>query len=331
MPTSQHDTRADRLWVPLLTQYRRQGGAIEIDPDRTAAHLSFIRPWVGQFLLAGSTGDGWEMSLEQLLVLVRLTGRRDLFEGSRFLVGALRPTTEGVVEWARAIEGTLDEMKTTAGEFCGLAVCPPVDADASQADIVRHYERVLAETRSDIAIYQLPQVTHCSIEPETMRSLAADPRVTMFKDTSGADAVALSGFTGPLMVRGAEGGYVDNLKPSGLYDGWLLSTGNAFGSQLRRMIDLLDAGREEEAKAVSRVLTVVVNEMFAAAGKLPFGNPFSNANRAVDHLWAHGAGWADAPLPLTISGNEIPRDLLETASDIVGRFPTLPERGYLGR
>ena len=221
MPTSQHDTRADRLWVPLLTQYRRQGGAVEIDPDRTAAHLSFIRPWVGQFLLAGSTGDGWEMSLEQLLVLVRLTGRRDLFEGSRFLVGALRPTTEGVVEWARAIEGTLDGMGTAAGEFRGLAVCPPVDAGASQADIVRHYERVLAETRSDIAVYQLPQVTHCSIEPETMRTLAANPRVTMFKDTSGADAVALSGFTGPLMVRGAEGGYVDNLKPSGLYDGWL--------------------------------------------------------------------------------------------------------------
>ena len=60
-----------------------------------------------QFLLAGSTGDGWEMSLEQLLVLVRLTSRPDLFEGTRFLVGALRPTTEGVVEWARAIESTL--------------------------------------------------------------------------------------------------------------------------------------------------------------------------------------------------------------------------------
>ena len=329
MSTFQHDPSADRLWVPLLTQYRRQGSAVEIDQDRTAAHLSFIRPWVRQFLLAGSTGDGWEMSLEQLLVLVRMTSRPELFEGTRFLVGALRPTTEGVVEWARAIESALDEIKAPAGEYCGLAVCPPVDANASQPDIVRHYERVLAETRSEIAVYQLPQVTQCSIEPETMRTLAGNPRITMFKDTSGSDAVALSGFTGPRMVRGAEGDYVEMLQPGGLYDGWLLSTGNAFGSHLRRMLDLLEASRREEAQAISRVLTVVVNEMFGAAGKLPFGNPFSNANRAVDHLWAYGAGWVDAPAPLTISGNEIPRQLLEAASDIVGRFPVLPERGYL--
>ena len=320
----------DRLWVPLLTHYRRQGQAVEIDPDRIAAHVSFIRPWVRQFLLAGSTGDGWEMSLEQLLVLVRLTARPDLFQGTRFLVGALRPTTEGVIEWARAVESTVGDMKTPAGEYCGLAVCPPVDADASQSDIVRHYERVLAETRSEIAVYQLPQVTHCSIEPETMRTLAANPRVTMFKDTSGKDVVAQSGFTGPRLVRGAEGDYVDMLQPTGLYQGWLLSTGNAFGSQLRRMLDLLEAGRREEAQAVSRVLTVAVNEMFAAAAKLPFGNPFSNANRAADHLWAYGAGWEKAPAPLTISGNELPRDLLEAASDLIGRFPALPDRGYIG-
>ena len=84
------------------------------------------------------------------------------------------------------------------------------------------------------------------------------------------------------------------------------------------------------AQAVSRVLTVVVHGLFAAAAKLPFGNPVSNANRAVDHLWAYGSGWMNAPAPLTISGNELPRELLEAASDIVGRFPALPEHGYLG-
>jgi len=327
--SSQPDTAADRLWVPLLTHYRKSGSNVEVDLERTAAHLLFIRPWVRQFLLAGSTGDGWEMDLEQLLAFIRLTERQDLFQGNRFLVGALRPTTDGVIEWAHAIEGAIDGMKGPAGEYCGLAVCPPIDANASQADILRHYERVLDETRSEIAVYQLPQVTQCSIEPDTMRELARHSRITMFKDTSGTDIVALSGFTGPKMVRGAEGNYVDMLQPTGLYDGWLLSTGNAFGPHLRRMLDLLEAGRREEASAVSRVLTVVVNELFAAAAKLPFGNPFSNANRAVDHLWAHGAAWTTAPLPLTISGNELPRNLLETASDLVGQFPSLPERGYL--
>jgi len=326
---SRPDAEPDRLWVPLLTHYRRSGPDVEVDLERTASHLSFIRPSVHQFLLAGSTGDGWEMGLEQLLALIRLTERHDLFQGSRFLVGALRPTTDGVIEWANAIESAIAGMNVPAGEYCGLAVCPPIDANASQADILRHYERVLGETRSEIAVYQLPQVTQCSIEPDTMRELGKNSRITMFKDTSGTDIVALSGFKGPKMVRGAEGNYVDMLQPTGLYDGWLLSTGNAFGPHLRRMLVLLGAGRQEEASAISRVLTTVVTELFAAAAKLPFGNPFSNANRAVDHLWAHGAAWVNAPLPLTISGNELPRELLEAASDLVGQFPSLPERGYL--
>jgi dihydrodipicolinate synthase/N-acetylneuraminate lyase len=330
MSTSQPDGEPDRLWVPLLTHYRRQGSSVAIDLERTAAHLSFIRPWVRQFLLAGSTGDGWEMDLEQLLALVRLTGRHDLFQGTRFLVGALRPTTDGVIEWARAIESAVEELDVPAGAYCGLAICPPVDANASQADILHHYQRILPETRSEIAVYQLPQITHCSIEPDTMRELTRNPRITMFKDTSGTDIVALSGFKGPLMVRGAEGNYVDMLQPVGLYDGWLLSTGNAFGSHLRRMLVLLASDHREEALAVSRVLTSIVAELFAAAGKLTFGNPFSNANRAVDHLWAYGAGWVNAPAPLTISGNELPRELLEAASDLVGQFPALPEKGYLG-
>src|SRR3954452_10151520 len=102
--SSQPDTAADRLWVPLLTHYRKSGSNVEVDLERTAAHLLFIRPWVRQFLLAGSTGDGWEMDLEQLLALIRLTDRHDVFLVSRLLVGALRPAIASVIEWARAIE-----------------------------------------------------------------------------------------------------------------------------------------------------------------------------------------------------------------------------------
>ena len=58
MSTSRADP--DRLWVPLLTHYRRTAAAVEADPDRIGAHVAFIRPSVRQFLIAGSTGDGWD-------------------------------------------------------------------------------------------------------------------------------------------------------------------------------------------------------------------------------------------------------------------------------
>jgi 4-hydroxy-tetrahydrodipicolinate synthase len=324
MSTSRADP--DRLWVPLLTHYRRTAAAVEADPDRIGAHVAFIRPSVRQFLIAGSTGDGWEMSFETLLDLVRLT-RRDLFQGTRLLFGALRPTTDGVIEWARRFEANLDQEGGVAGDYVGLAVCPPVDPQADQAAILAHFERVLDETRSPIAVYQLPQVTGCSIEPDTMRVLARQPRVLMFKDTSGTDAVAAAGFTGATLLRGAEGDYLGSLALAGSYDGWLLSTGNALGTILRRILDR--HGRDEHAQALrlSKALAILVEMLFAAAASVPFGNAFSNANRAVDHLWAHGREWPPRPPPLTASGNELPDDLL-VAADLVGHFPALPERGY---
>ena len=114
MSTSRADP--DRLWVPLLTHYRRTAAAVEADPDRIGAHLAFIRPSVRQFLIAGSTGDGREMSFETLLDLVRLT-RRDLFQGTRLLFGALRPTTDGVIAWARRFETNLDQEGGVAGDI----------------------------------------------------------------------------------------------------------------------------------------------------------------------------------------------------------------------
>ncbi len=326
-----NNATADRLWVPLLTHYCRAAGSVKADPERVGAHLAYIRPSVRQFLIAGSTGDGWEMTFETFLDLVRLTRRPDFFDGTKLLFGALRPTTDGVIEWAQRFEANLEQEGAVAGEYLGLAVCPPIDPQADQAAILAHYERILENTHSPLAVYQLPQVTGCSIEPDTMRTLAKHPRVTMFKDTSGTDIVASEGVTGVTMVRGAEGDYLGSLAPAGLYDGWLLSTGNAFGPILRRILELLGRGEHEHARRVSNVLSVTVEMLFEEAASLPFGNPFSNANRAVDHLWAYGRGWRQQPPPLTISGNELPEHFLEAAEDIIGRLPALPEQGYLSQ
>ena len=49
-----------QLWCPPLTHYLSSG---EIDSARIAAHLRFISPWVKGLLVPGSTGDGWELTL----------------------------------------------------------------------------------------------------------------------------------------------------------------------------------------------------------------------------------------------------------------------------
>jgi 4-hydroxy-tetrahydrodipicolinate synthase len=322
----------DPLWVPLLTHYRPSGDGVAIDTVRTGAHVRSIRPAVNQFLIAGSTGDGWEIGLEAFLKLIEMTRNAEVFGGSRLLFGALRPSTEQVVDWVRALDRDLADRGPPAGELCGIAVCTPVDPNASQDTIRGHYETILASTKLEVAVYQLPQVTGCRIGPETMLRIAENTRVTMFKDTSGEDTVANAGeLRNVLLVRGAEGGYIDWLRPTGPYDGWLLSTGNVFGPLLRRMIQLHGDRQTSRARELSSVMTGLVSALFDAAKDVPFGNPFSNANRAADHLLATGRDWRHAPSPLTASGNALPPDLLSSAEDILGYLPTVAERGYLGR
>ena len=333
--TPQPATRAlaaDPLWVPLLTHYR--GGApVAVDRARMAAHVAHLRPHLRQFLLAGSTGDGWELGVSQLRELARLARDPAVFDPeSRVLFGLLRGTTDEVIVWAGAIEQNFRDEGLPAGEFLGYAVCPPIDAAAGQDAIRRHYERVLARTTRPIAVYELPQVTGCSIAPPTLRALAEDPRIILFKDTGGVDAVAQAGaIDGVVMLRGAEGGYAEALKPEGPYDGWLLSTANVFAREFRHILRLLDDGRKDAARALSDRLARQVAALFEAAAALPFGNAFSNANHAGDHILAYGQAWREAPPPVTVSGNTLPRALLEAAAQSLAEHPGVPERGYMER
>jgi 4-hydroxy-tetrahydrodipicolinate synthase len=331
MSASDTATRMDDpLWVPLLTHYRPRGSATEIDGERMAAHIKAIRPSVRQFLLAGSTGDGWEMDQDAFRAITALGRRADVFEGTRILFGVLRPTTDEVVDRAQELERDLAQNGLPAGEFIGLTVCPPVDPTATQDLILRHYEAVLEGTTANVAVYQLPQVTGCRITPETMHRLAGHKRIIMFKDTSGEDTVARAGELGDVrLVRGAEGSYVESVRPAGPYDGWLLSTGNVFGSLLRRMIELHRSGQTGRATRLSEAMTGLVQALFDAAQAVSFGNAFSNANRAADHLLAVGQQWRQAAPPLTASGNRIPEALLAAAEDVLGYLPALSQHGYL--
>ena len=319
--------RGERLWVPLLTHFDEKG---RVSRERNAAHVRALRPFLSGYLLAGSTGAGWAADDAQFNAIVELGYDTAAFDDKcLLLVGCLRPTTAEVIARSKTVESRY-RSEPPAARFAGLTICPPVGAH-SQQQVLEHFERVMDATESPIAVYQLPQVTRCEIAPETMRKLVETGRVHMFKDTSGEDRIADSGVLSDevWMLRGAEGGYAEALAPKGRYVGWLLSSANGLAMHFRGILDATGRGDEQAASKISARLTRAVTAIFELAGKLDRGNPFSNANRAIDHVQAYGSGCLQAPMPRRVDGSALPEDFVQKVSEVLRSEELVTERGYL--
>ncbi len=333
------------LWAPILTPYApADGGGADVDAVRMERHAASLIGAVTRFMLGGTTGDGWELSDGQFQQLLDLAAA-GVPGGpvAHRLIALLRPDAASVVELVgrvHAAAGTdpgaglrknVDRCRELG--LVGLCVCPPVDPAASQDDIVAHYGEIAAAARLPLAVYQLPQITGCAIAPDTFARLVAEhEEIILFKDSSGGDDVAASDPApgGPQLVRGAEDGYAEALRPlGGPYDGLLLSTANVFAPALRR---LMASARDEDgpgARRLSRMLADLVARLFAAGGGEPPGNPFANVNRAVDHLMAHGSAWREAGTPLLWDGSRLPAEYIEARAAVLAPLGLLPDRGYL--
>ncbi len=332
-----------QLWCPLLTHYRERRGSVVVDYERIRAHLNHLAPFVKTFLVPGSTGDGWEMSAGQQHELITRLRELAAAYGVWVMVGVLR-TGRGE---ARA---TIDETANTlvggplpAGyeeraallaqhRVCGFTVTPPRGADLTQEEIRSELAEV-AELGFPVAFYQLPQVTENEITPDTVADLVDSyPNFYLFKDTSGNDRVAKAAldYQNLFLVRGAEeDSSAWHRSSGGPYDGFLLSTVNCFARPYSQMLVALKAGDQDNAEDISNRVSTVARELFVAAGELPYGNPFSNANRAIDHVFAHGADVADRDPPLTCSGNRLPRQLIELAQQSLAQSEFPVGHGYL--
>ena len=319
----------DQLWVPVLTHYSNGS----VDPVRMRQHMRSLRPHVRSILVAGSTGDGWELGAEGFGDVLEALCDPEAFLDVEVMIGLLRPSTDEVLERLHQAR-TFFGRTSLAAQIVGVAVCPPVGGEMDQASIIRHYDAVLDASPWPVSIYQLPQVTRCSMEPGTISMLARHRNVAMFKDSSGTDLVARAdgNYGDLLLVRGAEGEYAEHLRPKGRYHGWLLSTGNAFAAPLRSILRAHAAGQQESAAELSRQLSADIGMLFKDAAAVPFGNAFSNANRAADHVLAHGiVGWREVAAPDTISGQHLPWHVIEGAERVISKYVPARQLGYLSR
>ncbi len=330
--------RMPRLWCPPITHYLPSGMP---DAARQAAHWRAMMPYVGGFLVPGSTGDGWLMAEEEIDALLDVTLDLAAALDTRFLVGVLREDVDAMLA---ALTRTLVRLKARTGaddaltalaqaHVCGFTVCPPCGADLTQAQIKADLEAVL-DLGLPVALYQLPQITQNEMSPELVCDLAARyPNFFMFKDTSGADRVALAdeGRSRVFLVRGAEGDAARWLAESGgPYDGLLLSSANSFPARLGEMITMLESGMHTEAQTLSARLKRAVSAVFALVSDWPYGsNYFAEANKLIDHWMAYGPNARTAEPPMIYSGLRMPEAMIAETGEILASVGLLPAGGYL--
>jgi dihydrodipicolinate synthase/N-acetylneuraminate lyase len=322
-----------RLWCPPLTHFRAAG---KPDAERIRRHLAQMAPHARGILVPGSTGEGWEMTDEDIRGLLSIVLDAAAENVVHVLVGVLKTEIDAVLE---CIESTAAWLRSRGvagvGDLpgvVGFTVCPPKGAGLSQDQIRAALASVL-EPGYPTALYQLPQVTENEMAPETVQELAAEfPNFYLFKDTSGEDRVAKAGLDlgGVFLVRGAEGNYAGwTGAAGGPYDGFLLSTANVFAHELNRILELLAAGRPGQARELSDRLEAVVNPCFEMVADFPAGNPFTNANKALDQVMAYGSHALDREPPILYSGVRLPRRFVERAVHLLHQQGLQPHKGYM--
>jgi dihydrodipicolinate synthase/N-acetylneuraminate lyase len=327
-----------RLWCPLLTHFSATGA---IDFDRMSVHFRHIAPWVKGLLVPGTTGEGWELNDEESLSVTEFALRMARDQGTKLLLGALRTDTDAVKKMISLmlplidIKGTMKNGTVAclgAAGVCGFAVCPPKGKSLTQADIEAGLS-VIMDMGLPVALYQLPYMTDNEVAPETFEKLAHKySNLIFFKDSSGRDLIAASDIDkgGVFLVRGGEGDYIRWLKDAGgRYDGFLLSVTNSFSPELSLLIELLEAGDRIRAGEISERITKTIFETISLVKSLPYGNPFTNANKAIDHFFAYGPTAHKKEGPILKTGIRIPGDVLSNTGDILRTYRLMPEKGYM--
>ena len=290
--------------------------------------------------MPGSTGEGWDLTdaeVRQLLAIVLdIAGELDL----SVLIGVLRKDVaemlaivESTLQWLRERTGaSSDRAAMSASGVVGFTVCAPRGAELSQQEICDGLAAVL-ELGHPTAIYQLPQVTQNEVSPESVAWLAARyPHFYLCKDTSGDDRIALSeaDLHGVFLVRGAEGQYARWLKTGGgPYDGVLLSSANGMARELAAMISALEVGDRTAAAQLSDRIQEVVEGCFGIVRDYPAANPFTNANKILDHVMAYGQESLNRPPPYVRGGHQLPQHFVERAYALLAQGDLVPSRGYL--
>ena len=215
------------------------------------------------YLVLGSTGESVSLTDEESLRLVE-TVVAAAAPGKRILVGTARESTKGTIDFTNSLAGR---------GIAAALIRPPsyFKSKMTRAALHNHYLAVAEASKLPVLIYNIPQTTGISLEPQLVIDLAPHPNIVGLKESSGslaflsevvrevpADFHYFLG-SGHIVYPGLEMGA----------DGAILAVANAAPELCAEIFRLFKAGKKDEARRLQLdlvPLSKALVEVYGIAG-----------------------------------------------------------------
>lgn len=161
------------VFIPVITPFSR---ANMIDFKSLERQINYlIASGTGGIVVAGTTGEGQLLSLEEKMQLIDFTTGLRKKSGKSFAVIAGTGTQK--------IEEAIEIAKHAEQNGCEAALALPPRAK-SQKEIEKFYQELSRQANIPILAYNIPKHSGTSIAPSTLARLVGKTRVIGVKDSS---------------------------------------------------------------------------------------------------------------------------------------------------
>jgi 4-hydroxy-tetrahydrodipicolinate synthase len=158
---------------PMVTPLAERDVLDHAGTERLVEHL--IAGGVSGLFVLGTTGEAPSLSYRLRYELVERVGE---------LLAGRVPLLVGITDAALSEAVDMAEHACDAGASAVVAA-PPYYYPISQAELTRHFERLVAELPLPLVLYNMPSCTKVAFEAETVVQLSRLPGVIGLKDSSG--------------------------------------------------------------------------------------------------------------------------------------------------
>lgn len=268
--------------VAVTTPFRAD---FSIDEDSFTANVERLyAAGAAGIVTAGCTGEFWALDMNERVRLARLTANAAQKRGPT-IVGTGSIREDEIIEQIHAAK--------EAGAD-GVLVMPPYFVQATESEIITHFEAIDAKAVLPILLYNIPGNAGNELTPPITNKLADLDNVVGIKESSGnwntfqrtlniaADRIRV--FCGPSSVFGVAATLAGA-------DGTIDCFPNVWAPGCLDLWNTAKAGRMREAWALQKI-GIEMTELFTSGGRTLY--PATKA--AMDHLGLPGGGTPRPPL-----------------------------------